>query len=194
MVHFFNPSSKIRSKQKTVCLWLQKKNQLKDLIECEILQLLSGVIFFVFILTIHDLLDVATNSYYLSWEATCCFGTSPCRFYLSWNSKRMYLACEAHDVHLQSSTLISIGYNTKHILGVNQGFFLFFWFIFLISSHWQKKLWKNHKLIQIHTRKSKVWNYIIFLRGKKTGADPLLFPCIQQICRVFHRKVKQHSL
>jgi hypothetical protein len=88
-------------------------------------------------------------------------GTSPWRFYLSWNSQRMYLACEAHGVPLQSSNLISIGgAHHSNILGVNQGFFLFFllFFLYQVIGKFFAKI--NHKLIQIHTRKSKVWNYI----------------------------------
>jgi hypothetical protein len=182
------------SKELSVCDYKRKINsRINHLIDCEILQLLSGVIFFWSLSSQYmiSLMWLPTASY-VSWEATCSFGTSPCRFYLSWNSQRMYLAYEAHDMPLQSSNLICIGYNITYIR-CEPWFFSPFFFFFLISSYWQFFLQKNHKLIQIHTRKSKVWE-LYFLREKNTGADPLLVPCIQQICREFHRKVKQPSV
>jgi hypothetical protein len=76
--------------------------------------------------------------------------------------------CTLHVKHMMcpSSLLILFLLDIiKHILGVNQGFFLFFFLFFDIKSL-AIFLWKNHKLIQIHTRKSKVWNYIFW--EKKT--------------------------
>jgi hypothetical protein len=87
----------------------------------------------------------------------------------------MYLACEAHDVPLQSySNLISIGYDKTYIR-CEPGFFCSFsFFIFLISSHWQffgQKITKSFKF----TLENQKFG-TIFLREKNSGADPLLFP------------------
>jgi len=146
------------SKELCVCLWLQKKNQLKDqppywLWNCAAFYQES--FFCLYPHSIWSPLMWLPTATYLEMHS---LGTSPWRFYLSWNSQRMYLACEAHGVPLQSSNLISIG--GAHHSNMNQGFFSLFSSFFLISSHWQFFCEKIHKLIQIHTRKSKVWNYI----------------------------------
>lgn len=181
------------SKELSACDYKRKINsRINYLIDCEILQLLSGVFFFLSLSSQYmiSLMWLPTASY-ISWEATCSFGTSPCRSYLSWNSQRMYLACEAHDMPLQSSNLISIGYNKTYIRcepGFFSLFFSFFWYQ-VIGNFFVKKS-QTHS--NSHQKIKSLEQY--FLREKNTGADPLLFPCIQQICRVFHRKVKQPSV
>jgi hypothetical protein len=143
-------------KELSVCDYKRKLNSrinpwsTNRLIDCEILQLLSGVIFSC--LYPHNIWSISlmwlpTAASYLSWEATCSFGTSPYRFYLSWNSQKMYLAWEAHDVHLQSSNLISIGYNKTYIR-CEPGFFslfsFFFFFWYQVIANFFVKISQNH--------------------------------------------------
>ncbi len=197
MVHFFNPSCKIRSKQRTLCLWLQKENQLKDqprinhLIDCEILQLFIRSLFF-FCLYPHNI-----------WSAWC--GYQQLATYLE---KQPVLLQQAHvdfiwvgtlkectllHVMCPSSLLVLFLLDIiKTYIRCEPGFFsLSFFFIFFDIKSLAISLWKNHKLIQIHTRKSKKFG-TIFLREEK---EHWCWPsALSMYSTVFHRKVKQPSV
>lgn len=162
MVHFFNPFSKISSKQRTVCLWLQKKNQLKDQPPYWLWNSAAFIRSHLFCLYPHNIWSpwcgyqqLAT---YLEKQPVLLKQAHVHFIWVGTHKKCTLHVCEAHDVHLQSSNLISIGYNKTYI-GYEPGFFPLF-FSFLKNQIIGNFLWKNHKIIQIHTRKSKVWNYI----------------------------------